>query len=180
MTMNYKTLTDAIILREGGYFNHPSDKGGPTMYGITQAVARTNGYEGDMREMPRSLAEAIYLKRYIIGPGFNKIATVSELLAEEMIDTGVNMGPAVPAPWLQRLLNLLNQRGTRYADVFVDGIIGPVTLDALAKFAKYRGTEGLTVLTKAMNSLQTARYVEIAEKKESQEDFIYGWLRTRT
>lgn len=177
---NYKVLIDAIILKEGGYIDHPSDRGGPTNYGITEAVARANGYKGDMRDLPLALAERIYLNRYIQQPKFDKIAVISEELAEEMIDTGVNMGPAVPAPWLQRLLNLLNQRGTRYADVFVDGIIGPVTLDALAKFAKYRGTEGLTVLTKAMNSLQTVRYIEIAEKKESQEDFIYGWLKNRT
>jgi len=92
----------------------------------------------------------------------------------------VNMGPAIPGPYLQRLLNILNQRGSKYADIFVDGKIGPITLDALKKFSLYRGPEGLVVLIKAMNALQATRYIDIAENKESQEDFIYGWLKNRT
>jgi len=178
--MNFtKTIAD-LIDKEGDFSDHPADRGGPTRFGITQVVARANNYIGDIRFLPRVVAEAIYYKRYIMGPGFDKVAQVSVELAEEMIDTGVNMGPAIPGPYLQRLLNILNQRGTRYADIFVDGKIGPITMDALRKFAGYRGPEGLVVLTKAMNDLQAARYIEIAEKNESQEDFIYGWLKNRT
>ena len=33
-------LVDAVIERDGGYANHPSDRGGPTCWGITEAVAR--------------------------------------------------------------------------------------------------------------------------------------------
>lgn len=178
--MDFSALIAGIIEKEDGYSDHPADRGGPTNYGITQEVALANGYVGDMQDLPRTLAETIYLNRYILKPKFHLIATVSNALAEEMIDTGVNMGPAIPTPFLQRLLNLMNQRGSKYADVFVDGMIGPVTLGALDKFAKYRGPEGLSVLTKAMNSLQAVRYIDIAEKRESQEDFIYGWLKNRT
>lgn len=178
--MDFSILIADVIKKEGGFSDHPADKGGPTNYGITQEVAEANGYLGDMRELPRELAEKIYLNRYILKPKFHLIATVSTLLAEEMIDTGVNMGPAIPTPFLQRLLNLMNQRGTKYADIFVDGLIGPVTLSALDKFARYRGPEGLVVLTKAMNSLQACRYIDLAEKRDSQEDFIYGWLKNRT
>ena len=32
-------MIDALIDREGGYVNHPADKGGPTCFGITEAVA---------------------------------------------------------------------------------------------------------------------------------------------
>lgn len=31
-------MIDAIIRREGGYVNHPADRGGPTRYGITMAT----------------------------------------------------------------------------------------------------------------------------------------------
>jgi lysozyme family protein len=41
-------LIDALIDREGGYVNHPADRGGPTRYGITEAVARAHGYAGAM------------------------------------------------------------------------------------------------------------------------------------
>jgi lysozyme family protein len=35
-------LIDALIEREGGYADHPADKGGPTCFGITEAVARAS------------------------------------------------------------------------------------------------------------------------------------------
>ena len=33
-------LIDAVIDREGGYVNHPADRGVPTRWGVTEAVAR--------------------------------------------------------------------------------------------------------------------------------------------
>ena len=47
-------LIDAVIDREGRYVNHPADRGGPTCWGITQAVARAEGYAGSMRDLPRA------------------------------------------------------------------------------------------------------------------------------
>lgn len=177
--MDTKTFIDSIIKAEGGYVDHPSDRGGPTMYGITQAVARANGYAGAMRDMPEALARSIYERRYIVEPGFQRVAELSEPIAHEMIDTGVNMGVSVPGPWLQRWLNVFNARGSKYADVFVDGRIGPVTLDALQSFLRWRGAEGAQVMVVALNVLQGGRYLEIAEKTQTQEDFIYGWVRNR-
>ena len=46
--MTIDTLIDGVIGREGGYSNHPADRGGPTRWGVTEAVARANGYRGDM------------------------------------------------------------------------------------------------------------------------------------
>lgn len=33
-------LIDAVIAREGGFSDHPADRGGATRWGITEAVAR--------------------------------------------------------------------------------------------------------------------------------------------
>ena len=55
-----RPLIDALIEREGGYVNHPADRGGPTCFGITEAVARAHGYRGAMRQLPRDEAVAIY------------------------------------------------------------------------------------------------------------------------
>ncbi len=46
-----KTI-EGILGKEGGYVDHPSDKGGPTRWGITQTTARAHGYTGDMRNLP--------------------------------------------------------------------------------------------------------------------------------
>ena len=44
--MNVESLIDALIDREGGFVDNPADKGGPTCFGITEAVARAHGYAG--------------------------------------------------------------------------------------------------------------------------------------
>lgn len=178
-TKSLQSIIDTIIQTEGGYSNHADDKGGPTMYGITQAVARANGYNGPMSAMPRGLAVDIYTKRYITGPRFDLVYAISEPIGEELIDTGVNMGPATAAQFFQRTLNIFNLKGSRYADVFVDGQLGPVTLDTFKKFLEWRGQEGEAVFLKALNCYQGARYLELAERNGDQESFIYGWLKNR-
>src|SRR3546814_12924741 len=57
LNMDIDFLVEDVIAREGGYTAHPADKGGPTRWGITQAVARAHGYCGDMRQFPRDEAK---------------------------------------------------------------------------------------------------------------------------
>ena len=177
--MNFEPFIDEILEKEAGYVDHADDRGGPTNYGITVAVARENGWAGPMNELPESLAREIYRKRYIVRPGFDRVAQISALIAAELIDTGVNMGPARAAEMLQRWLNGFNAQGSRYADLFVDGRIGEVTLTALRAYLRWRGAEGERVLLTALNCTQGARYLEIAERDQRQESFLYGWIRTR-
>lgn len=185
--MNFEKNIDAVLdaeapkWREGdkGYTDHPDDRGGPTAYGITQATARANGYVGPMIDMPLAFAREVYRKRYIVKPWFDRVGIYSEAIAQELIDTGVNMGPGKAAEMLQRALNVFNQQGSRYADVFVDGAIGEVTIDALRKYLRWRGAEGERVMVCALNTLQGARYFDIAESNPSQESFTYGWFLNR-
>ena len=181
MSAFIEKIIDDVIKAEAGYVNHPNDRGGPTNYGITVAVARANGYPGDMRYLPLDLARTIYKKRYIVEPKFDQVLELHEGIGTELIDTGVNMGPARAAEFLQRWLNAFNSQGSRYPDMFVDGRLGAISLDALRKFLEWRGqSEGGMVMLKALNAAQAVRYLEIAEANRSQEDFIYGWVRSRT
>ena len=50
--MNIEQYLEELIKREGGYVNNPADRGGATKYGITQSVARENGYRGNMKDLP--------------------------------------------------------------------------------------------------------------------------------
>lgn len=177
--MTIESIIEGIIEREGGFSDHPADRGGPTAYGITEATARRNGYTGNMRGLPRSLASSIYLREYVTKPGFDKVAQVSARIAEELVDTGVNCGPSLPGPWLQRALNALNREGKLYADVAVDGVIGPATLSALRAFLAHRGRDGEKVMLRTLNCLQGARYLEIAERRPENEAFFYGWMLNR-
>ncbi len=172
-------LIDAVIDREGGYSKHPADRGGATRWGITEAVARANGYAGDMRHFAREAAAAIYRRIYWQRPRIDDVAQRAPSIAAELFDTGVNMGPAVAVAFLQRALNALNRGARDYPDILLDGRIGPQTLRALDGFLATRGAAGETVLLKALEALQGERYVSLAERRPANEVFLYGWLANR-
>ena len=174
-----RELVEGLIEREGGFVNHPADRGGPTRYGITEAVARAHGYAGPMATFPRDQAEAIYERLYWRRPRFDEVARVMPLVAAELFDTGANMGPGVAATFLQRALTALNRNGSDYMDLVPDGRIGPRTLTALEAFKVVRGASAETVLLRALEALQGERYLRLAEKRPSNEAFLYGWLANR-
>lgn len=177
--MDVESLIEEVIGREGGYSNHPADKGGATRWGVTEAVARAHGYRGDMRAFPREEAVAVYRRLYWLRPGFDRIAGHAPRIAAELFDTGVNMGPEVAAAFLQRALNALNRGASDYADIRVDGRIGEGTVAALAGFVARRGRNGEAVLLKAIEALQGERYLRLAEQRPANEAFLYGWLANR-
>jgi lysozyme family protein len=172
-------LIEDVIEREGGYVNHPADRGGATNWGVTEAVARRQGYVGEMRALPRSDATAIYKRLYWLSPRFDAIAERAPKLAAEMFDTGINMGTGTATGFLQRALNALNREGRDYPDLKVDRAVGPATLAALDAFLNKRGKAAEGVLLKAVEALQGAHYLNIAEARPSQEAFVYGWLANR-
>jgi lysozyme family protein len=177
--VSVETLINRVIGVEGGYSNNPNDAGGPTKWGITEQVARAYGYQGDMRILPRDTAVAIYKQRYWTRPGFDKIADRYPRIAEELFDTGVNMGPTTAIGFLQRALNELNRGARDYPDLNPDGDMGPVTLTDLDAYKRVRGDDGERVLLLALNVLQGARYFDIAQSRPANETFLYGWLANR-
>jgi lysozyme family protein len=173
-------LVDELIEREGGFVDHPADRGGATRFGITEAVARAHGYAGPMALLPREEAEAIYRRLYWTRPRFDQVASRSSRIAAELFDTGANMGPGVAATFLQRALTALNRNGKDYPDLTPDGRVGPATLGALDRFLAIRGRErGEVVLMRALEALQGERYLRLAEKRPANEAFLYGWLANR-
>lgn len=178
--MNIDQYIADLIKREGGYVNNPADRGGATNFGITEGVARANGYRGRMQDLPIDVARQIYKYQYWEAPRFNKINELSQSVAEELLDTGVNCGTGFAKPLLQRALNLLNNQGKAgYGDLVVDGVYGPGTLTALRTFLNMRGKTGESALVKILNIMQGQRYIEICERNPGQEQFFYGWIANR-
>ena len=173
------TLIDRAIMLEGNFTYHPADRGGPTRWGVTEAVARAHGYTGDMRDFPRAQAAAIYKRKYWHRPRFDRIARLAPDIAAELFDTGINMGPGTATGFLQRALNALNRNERDYKDIAIDRLIGGKTLAALDGFLRRRGSQGETVLLKAIEALQGARYIKLAETRPANEAFLYGWLAKR-
>ena len=177
--MDFDTAFERLIGHEGGYVNDPSDSGGETNFGITVAVARANGYKGRMRDMHREVAFHIYAAEYWDKLNLDQIEQRSALIAEELADTAVNLGTGRAAEFLQRSLNALNNGGTIYPDMKVDRSVGQTTLKAFDAFMKNRGQQAAVIMLRALNSLQGAFYIELAEKRQKDEKFLAGWLLNR-
>jgi lysozyme family protein len=172
-------MIDELVGREGGYSHNINDAGGETMWGITAATARRNGYTGPISQMPRTTALAIYRIEYFIQPGFDKVYEVAPRIGEEMFDTGVNLGVSIPGPWLQRTLNALNRQQKDFRDIEVDGKIGAATIGALRAYLALRGADGEKIVLRLLNCLQGVHYLTISENRQANETFTNGWLFNR-
>ena len=117
--MNFDSAFDLLIKHEGGFVNDPRDGGGATMYGVTEQVARQNGYTGAMKDLTLEYAKIIYRKLYWD-------ACRCEELPEEVrfpvFDAAVNSGTGRAIKWLQQSVGVAD-----------DGVIGNFTLTAVCK-----------------------------------------------
>ncbi|WP_034302556.1 glycoside hydrolase family 108 protein [Herbaspirillum sp. RV1423] len=107
---------DALIGNEGGYSNNQKDPGGETMWGVTLRVARAYGYTGAMKDLPRETAKAIAKKLYWDPL---RLDSFDPRVAFQIFDTNYNGGH--PVIWMQGA-----------AGIKVDGVLGPVTIAAVA------------------------------------------------
>ena len=114
--MNFQQAFAELMKHEGGFVDHPSDPGGATHYGVTQAVARKHGYTGHMRDYPKSEAMRVYKLDYWDAIQADELP---EAVRYPVFDAAVNSGPAQAIKWLQRAL-----------DVPDDGKVGPQTINA--------------------------------------------------
>lgn len=183
MDARIKKMLDGIVKAEGGYVDNPNDRGGATKYGITIATLRA--WRGvpvtkqDVMNLTASEACDIYYKRYVKDPGFDKVFEVDPLVGYELVDAGVLSGPTAPARWLQRALNVFNNKGALYPEVTVDGALGPKTVAAYKQYLKARGVNASQVMHRALNCLQGEFMISISENRVANETFTYGWLANR-
>lgn len=150
--MNFDTAFEKLLGHEGGYSNHAADPGGATNWGITQAVARQNGYTGDMRDLTQDQAKGIYKALY-----WNAVRAeeLPEDVRFDVFDAAVNSGVGQSVRWLQRAV------GTE-----ADGVIGAYTLNAIK-------TLPATVITSRFNGY---RLMFLAGLK-TWPVFGMGWAR---
>lgn len=169
-------IINHILETEGGFVDDPSDNGGPTNFGVTQSVARDFGYHGPMSDLSRETAFEIYSGHYWHAVRADELVKVSARIAEEIVDTGVNMGPRQAVKFLQRTLNVLNDWAQLWEDIVVDGIVGPKTLRVFETCYQKRGE---SVIMLALNCLQGSFYIALAESRPMNERFVCGWLLKR-
>lgn len=164
---NFDKAFELLILIEGDYSNHPYDPGKATKYGITESVARSHGYKGDMRDLTLDIAKNIYKKSYWDINRLDEIKHYS--IQEEIFECGVNCGPSTALKFMQRAYNTLVT--SNY--LTIDGKIGPKTISSI------NNCKFLDDLYDTANILQGFRYIKLAEKDDKYKAFYKGWIRKR-
>lgn len=167
-------IIGAVFAVEGGFVDHPNDPGGATNMGITERVARKHGFEGDMRHLTRDQAFAIYEADYIRKPGYLPLVEIDPAVAEEVIDTAVNMGPARPSRYFQRAVNEVC--GTSLA---VDGRIGPVTVKAWRDCRENLGPRSCRAMLDSLDRQQEREYDRLVRVNPRLRVFRRGWQNHR-
>lgn len=119
--MNFDEAFTLLIKHEGGYADLKSDPGGKTMLGITEKVARANGYEGDMRSLPIDFAKKVAFKNYWSACRCDELP---EEIRFDVFDGAYNSGVNQSIKWLQRSVGTTD-----------DGVIGMKTLLACTLLA---------------------------------------------
>ncbi|RLI58904.1 MAG: hypothetical protein DRO67_10285 [Candidatus Asgardarchaeum californiense] len=181
---SFKEAYDKTMKHEGGYVNDRDDAGGETYKGISR-VYNPSWYGWTMideeknradfpdclnydNELPEAV-EDFYKDKYW---DVNLLDSFPQSVANEMFDTGVNMGIGRAAKFLQECLNYLNRNASLFNELVVDGDVGPATLNALSKV-----TRDESILLLMLNVCQGRHYMKYMTKSPTQEKFARGWFK---
>ena len=189
----FKYAFNKTMGHEGGYSCDPDDLGGETFRGISRKYhpcwpgwdlidAYTFGEprnvgadtEAEMMADPvlSRLVEEFY--KAMFWDRFLGDLIEYAQVAQELFDTGVNLGVGRAVRFLQAGLNVLNRNGDMFDDLVEDGVMGRKTLEALSLLGH---REGIRVLLKVMNIMQGAHYVERMRQSPTQEKYARGWFK---
>jgi len=166
--MTIDEMINEVLRKEGGFVNHPADRGGPTKFGITQATLsrflEKAATVDDVRLLDIETARDIYELRYYHQPRIDKLP---EAIQPFVFDCAVNHGPRRAIQFVQTVCN-----EAKLGPLAVDGFMGPKT-KAVAD-ACYAAMQGWLLL--ALIQERKMFYLTIVANDESQKVFLKGWL----
>jgi lysozyme family protein len=162
---SFEGFASKVLHLEGGFVDHPADKGGPTKYGVILSTWKQYGYDkdndgdidaDDVKELSED--DARYVAKKVFWDFFKADAIAVQSIAEFIVDWGYNSGRVLVAKKVQKLLNLV-----------ADGAIGTMTLNAINS----------AIPKTLFESLKEARknFIEaIVKERPSQKVFYKGWM----
>lgn len=163
-----EAMLEEVLRSEGGFVNHPDDRGGATNMGITQAtLSQYLGQDAtvdDVRALSLETAKEIYRQKFLAEP---KIDRLPDLIQPVMFDAAVNSGPGRAIKWLQQELNRAG-----HGPLSEDGAIGPKTIEAAEKAVEKDGTGFSRALVERRRSFLMA----LCAQNPSQKVFERGWM----
>ena len=171
---------------EGGYVNDPDDRGGETYKGIARKfhpewpgwklIDTIKSFPDFKRQLDadqnlQNYVKEFYRVKFWLQIGGNSIP--DQDIANEIYDIAVNMGVTTAVKYLQRSLNVLNCNGKHYADIAIDGTLGPKTS---AAFQACLVKVGSKMLLNVINGFKMKHYLELMEKDPVNEKYV-GWFK---
>jgi len=168
MSYAVDAMVDDIIEEEGGYVDHPNDRGGATKYGIT--IATLSRYKGRkvtksyVRAITKDLAKEIYIRNYLSAP---RIDTLPDSIVHFVFDCSINHGPRRAVKFVQQVCDRAG-----FGPVSLDGVVGPQTRHAAEMAEKEMGGWFLAALVEERKMFFRA----IVDRDPSQKVFLDGWI----
>jgi lysozyme family protein len=161
----FESFAGKLLRLEGGYVNHPLDKGGPTKYGVILSVWQEHGHDkdgdGDIdAEDIKKLSEgdAKYIAKKIFWDYFLADLILNQSLAEFIVDWGYNSGRKTVAKIVQRVVKAT-----------VDGIVGPQTVTEI-------NCADQEILFNALKIERKVFLNSIIKRRPDQIVFYDGWM----
>lgn len=189
------TVFHAIMEEEGGYVNHPDDRGGATRYGISLAFLMQQ-----FEDYPETFAKAFPNRPIDQPPDIDLVRVLTKSQAKffffeafakqtlklnlplnlfmEVTDLAFNAGPRQAVRTLQRALNRLDARTLNrhaYPDILtIDGIWGPRSARA---FQYHLAQHGASKIEAYYRKERIAFYKHLVKIRPSQRVFLRGWIK---
>lgn len=162
--MTPEEIIKKTLVHEGGWSDHPNDRGGKTNWGITLKTLQSfvpSATEVTLRTFTKEQAIDFYKQHYFYGMGVDKYP---QGIWDIMFDMNVNHGLRNSTRILQRAIERLG------GSVTVDGIPGPRTQASSASF-------DIPKLRNALIEARSTFFKAIVANNPSQQVFLKGWLR---
>lgn len=160
-----EAFTRAFLLTmdfEGGWSNHPSDRGGKTKFGVTQATLDHHNRQRDDKLSLRALtikqAADVYYHEFWLAMRIDKLPLMVQGL---MFDWGVHSG-FFAIRSMQRHLKLKP-----------DGVVGPRTRAAVVSEMRVNGPK---YLRRSLAIRRMKHLCRLVRRDRKQGDFIVGWF----
>lgn len=170
-------MLDTILKHEGGFVNHPNDRGGATNFGVTireygEWIGRPATIQ-DMKNMKKEEARDIFRKKYYTKPDIDQLTPAQ--LQPVVFDACVLYGPKRAIIFLQKIVNEFGNVAKKDQwETEMDGVLGPHTRKLVKEICDEYTWEDVN------NAYveERIRFCEaIVRNRPSQKVFLKGWTR---
>lgn len=159
---------------EGGHSKDPNDPGGETFKGISRVHhPEWVGWE-DLDKSSNVRPDGVanfYLKNYWVPLLLDKVA--DQVIATLVFDFSVNAGRGPAVKLLQKCLNVMNAKETRWNNLKVDKWIGAKTLATVNLATVYNRP----TLIASYTAGRIQHYAKLCDMNENMERYYSGWVR---